>query len=74
MKVAQLVLEHPAQIRNAIGVQNSCNSDLATIDANGSALTRMIDTENLIHGLDSSHSCSYAWGGGKGINLVRRAR
>jgi hypothetical protein len=62
LKVTQFVFEHSAQIIDAARMKNPRNGNLTTVDANGAALTRMVNAKNLLDGLYSTHSCSYAEG------------
>ena len=53
--MTQLMFEHPAEIPNALGMDPSRHRNLASIDANGTTLARMIDAKDLIDALNSSH-------------------
>jgi hypothetical protein len=55
VEMTQLMFEHPAEILNALGMDPSRHRNLASIDANGTTLARMIDAKDLIDALNSSH-------------------
>ena len=58
--MSELMFEHALQRLKDAGVQYASDCDLAPLDPNRPALTRMIHTQDLIDALGGTHSMSFS--------------